>query len=135
MTQDEIIRMAREAGFVIWSDTSRKGMVDWACEYDTELERFAALVAAHEREALAEQAEHEPVAWIEIERGIPMFVRFADKYKPNCDGFIPLYAAPVRTKDLTDDEIEAIHGCPPAEWVRRFARAVIAAAIRVRGNK
>ena len=39
----------------------------------------------------------------------------------------PLYAAPVRTKDLTDDEIEAIHGCPPAEWVRRFARAVIAA--------
>ena len=57
MTQDEIIRMARKAGFVIWSDTSRKGMVDWACEYDTELERFAALVAAHEREACAKLCE------------------------------------------------------------------------------
>lgn len=53
MTNEEIIRVAQEAGFVIWSDTSRKGMVDWACEYDTELERFAALVAAHEREACA----------------------------------------------------------------------------------
>ena len=57
MEQSEIIRMARKAGFVIWSDTSRKGMVDWACEYDTELERFAALVAAHEREACAKLCE------------------------------------------------------------------------------
>ena len=36
-------------------------------------------------------------------------------------------AAPVRTKDLTVDEIEAINGCPPKEWVIRFAHAVIAA--------
>ena len=44
MTQDEIIRMAREAG-------------DWngqTAEFnDVGLERFAALVAAHEREACA----------------------------------------------------------------------------------
>ena len=44
MTQDEIIRMAREAGF--------EGLLDkaWGIE---QLERFAALVAANEREACA----------------------------------------------------------------------------------
>ena len=40
MTQDEIIRMAREAGPDWWLNT-------------TMLERFAALVAAHEREECA----------------------------------------------------------------------------------
>ena len=45
MTQDEIIRMAREAGFEYAVDNER-----WY--------RFAALVAAHERE---KQAEQEPV--------------------------------------------------------------------------
>ena len=44
MTQDEIIRMAREAGFTDY--------------YPERLTRFAALVAAHERE---KQAEQEPV--------------------------------------------------------------------------
>ena len=39
MTQDEIIRMAREAGFTDY--------------YPERLTRFAALVAAHEREACA----------------------------------------------------------------------------------
>ena len=43
MTQDEIIRMAREAG--LWP-----GVTD---VFPKELERFAALVAAHEREACA----------------------------------------------------------------------------------
>ena len=49
MTQDEIIRMAREAGFS-----------DWAVglsEMPKHLERFAALVAAHEREACAKVCE------------------------------------------------------------------------------
>ena len=77
--------------------------------------------------APVEPVEQEPVAWIEIERGIPMFVRFADKYKPNCDGFIPLYDAPVRTKDLTDDEIEAIMVEQGDLRTTAFARAVIAA--------
>ena len=68
---------------------------------------------------------NEPVAWIEIERGIPMFVRFADKYKPNCDGFIPLYDAAVRTKDLTDAFINELH--KDAQDPISFARAVIQA--------
>ena len=46
MTQDEIIRMAREAGFEYAVDNER-----WY--------RFAALVAAHEREACAKVADGE----------------------------------------------------------------------------
>ena len=51
MTRDDIIRMAREAGFV--ED-------DFGTLYEAdvdELERFAALVAAAEREACAQMAE------------------------------------------------------------------------------
>ena len=71
---------------------------------------------------LQKQAEQEPVAWVD-EDGFP--------WKYNLDGkdWVPLYAAPVRTKDLTDDEITN-------EWesmgrglgkYTEFARAVIAA--------
>jgi hypothetical protein len=49
MTQDEIVKMAREAGLVRtgdkWVEPARWGA--------TELVHFAALVAAHEREACA----------------------------------------------------------------------------------
>ena len=51
MTQDEIIRMMKEAGFYIGKDD----------EFEPAWERFAALVAAHEREACAKvcDAEHD----------------------------------------------------------------------------
>ena len=45
MDKDEIIRMAREAGFV-FPETQEDSFTCWW----EELERFAALVAAHERE-------------------------------------------------------------------------------------
>ena len=48
MTQDEIIRMAREAGFSVGLDDP----IIYAAH-----ERFAALVAAHEREACAKVCE------------------------------------------------------------------------------
>ena len=48
MTQDEIIRMAREAGLL--APEEHDG--GWYYGHDN-LERFAALVAAHEREACA----------------------------------------------------------------------------------
>lgn len=44
MTREEIVRVAREAGMFVTSEL--KGQTD-------KLERFAALVAAHEREACA----------------------------------------------------------------------------------
>ena len=47
MTQDEIIHMAREAGFDDFAIGVRQ----------ENLERFAALVAAHEREACAKVCE------------------------------------------------------------------------------
>ena len=101
------------------------------------------------REALAEQAEQaeqEPVAWRvrgynQFKTGNPApwrYVDGADKptvNKPDCCDFEPLYAAPVRTKDLTDDEIDKIHSLDKfwdthADDIFRymdFARAVIAA--------
>ena len=69
------------------------------------------------REALAEQAEQEPVAWV----GKGGF--------NTCGEGQPLYAAHVRTKDLTDKQIEKV-------WNKNggymgmpidFARGVIAA--------
>ena len=50
MTQDEIIRMAREAGLIQYVQ------VEKTCVSNA-LERFAALVATHEREACAKVCE------------------------------------------------------------------------------
>ena len=56
MTQDEIIRMAREAGFDIDDPIFPMDEEDIKI-----LERFAALVAAHEREACAKVCDVEIV--------------------------------------------------------------------------
>jgi hypothetical protein len=60
MTRDDIIRMAREAGF---GDSFDDSDSVWICDglYEKELEHFAALVAAAEREQCALVAEsYEP---------------------------------------------------------------------------
>lgn len=49
MTKDDIIRMAREAGIA-------KHGLGWTC-WEGQLERFAAVVAAHERKECAKLAE------------------------------------------------------------------------------
>ena len=51
MTRDDIIRMAHEAGLL---ETSTNGYDVW---YPDNLERFAALVIAHDRESIAAEAE------------------------------------------------------------------------------
>ena len=53
MTREDIIRMAREAG---WSDRTIFG-------HDERLERFTTLVAAHEREACAKVCEDDVRTW------------------------------------------------------------------------
>jgi len=61
MTRDDIIRMAREAGFDL-----RMGQWCVSCEVNgthEELERFAKLVAAAEREACAIALETEGGRW------------------------------------------------------------------------
>jgi hypothetical protein len=57
MTKEDIIRMAREVG--IEFDPR------WGTCYtgNVQLERFAALVAAHEREACAMEADYEAARW------------------------------------------------------------------------
>ena len=51
MTRDDIIRMAREAGFGFMTEKPKR-KTHMQCGID-DLERFAALVAAHEREQSA----------------------------------------------------------------------------------
>ena len=94
------------------------------------------------REALAEQAEQEAVAWRvrgynQFKTGNPAPWRYVDGVdkpsvnKPDCCDFEPLYAAHVRTKDLTDDEIRAVWlkviDPDGGDEVMALARAVIAA--------
>jgi hypothetical protein len=58
MNQDDIIRMAREADLAsIYSACDEPGVRCAYEDWDEELERFAALVAAAEREACARIAE------------------------------------------------------------------------------
>ncbi len=59
MTREEIIRMAREAGFEDWAVYGRIESKE-EC-----LERFAALVAAAERERCAKACEETTIAWTE----------------------------------------------------------------------
>ena len=58
MTQDEIIRMAREAG--IGGISEHYGFVPFNSFGAKELERFAALVAVNEREACAKVCDGWP---------------------------------------------------------------------------
>ncbi len=59
MTRDDIIRMAREAGYFLYDLTETHGKKTVETDDDDEwavLERFAALVAAAEREACLKAA-------------------------------------------------------------------------------
>ena len=58
MTRDDIIRMAKKAGLEVYS-ILEKQQVDWDCLID-DLQEFAALVAAAEREACAKVCERLP---------------------------------------------------------------------------
>ena len=55
MTRDDIIRMARKAGIAQYG-------LGWTC-WEGQLERFAALVAAAEREACARVCEADKLLW------------------------------------------------------------------------
>ena len=43
----KIKKLAKKAGFVIWDDSSwgpGEGHIDWSCDYDQELKKFAQLI-------------------------------------------------------------------------------------------
>ena len=82
------------------------------------------------------QAEQEPVAWALTSENGEVLDCISHTYKVTqpctVDYGEPLYAAPVRTKDLTDDEIMKINVdtagiVPTCDRQFHFARAVIAA--------
>jgi hypothetical protein len=52
MTRDDIIRMAREAGFMLVTENPHPEGGGWYECFEQEIEYFAALVAAAEREAV-----------------------------------------------------------------------------------
>lgn len=80
MTTDDIIRMAKEAGF----DKNSLGTTFTHGKLDENLLRFAALVAAAEREAIAQMIED-----------APPLVDFAKNEQDGCIvcGFTPKLAA------------------------------------------
>ena len=112
-----------------------KGVIEQALEALEELHYSSGTVVAAKkyesataalREALADQAEQEPVAWMDDDK---WFTRNKDAAKKFGGNWTPLYAAPVRTKDLTDDEILKTNKTelPDCQDLVDFARAVIAA--------
>ena len=58
MTRDDLLRMAREAGFSVRRDLETPKSYDCIAGYGDALERFAELVAAAEREACAKAIEN-----------------------------------------------------------------------------
>jgi len=77
MTQDEIIKMAKQAGF--------SSAVGKHIALDDDLERFAKLVAQHEREACVEIADRLPRIYRETEEA---HYRFSpEPFKPSQFGF------------------------------------------------
>ena len=92
MTNEDIIRMAREAGAGKWGDGVVPAMMD--------IERFAALVAAHEREKVAKWMVERSYAtghgdtiedllteidWQAAEREREACASVAESYEPTCD--------------------------------------------------
>ena len=81
-----------------------------------------------------EQAEQEPVAWVNADNLDNLLNDRTTTIQGNRSFFraTPLYAAPVRTKDLTDDEAQKLWNDTSSivpMWAHHlhFARAVIAA--------
>ena len=89
MTRDDIIRMAREVGFVAYGEDAGEYRIPTPA-FHTRLERFAALVAAAEREAIAQMIED-----------APPLVEFSQNDKGGCMvcGFTPkLASAAIRAR-------------------------------------
>jgi hypothetical protein len=70
MTRDEIIKMARQAGCV----AAAHPFIPWSVSQEA-LERFAALVAAAEREACAKVAEKMLRFYTQAVTGVPEAIR------------------------------------------------------------
>ena len=96
---------------------------DWVCDEQD------AKVAGRFKRYRAEQAEQEQVAVLDITYGREPECYATPNAEDLPEGTYRLYAAPVRTKDLTDEEIFKTNKTelPDCQDLVDFARAVIAA--------
>ena len=78
MNRDDVIRMAREAGGIDLTTTNAGDVMAWLGTPEF-LDRFAKLVAAHEREACAKVCD------AKAERNFPWSSENADKYHAQAD--------------------------------------------------
>jgi hypothetical protein len=56
----KIRRIAKQSGFIFWDDAEwgpGKGHIDWSCEYDEELTKFAEILENKLRRKIAKQIE------------------------------------------------------------------------------
>ena len=92
MTRDDIIRMAKEAGFnqILATTTGANVWIDDGF-YVEELERFAALVAAAEREKCAN--------FVEACAGLSTFVWKNESDSVSCQHFANSVAAAIRARN------------------------------------
>ena len=125
MTQDEIIEMARRAGFIDYElDDGTTNA------FDKRYKAFAKLVAEKAiKEALA-QPEQEPAFWLNEQGQLCATKGFAERHSIG-QKIIPLYTTPPQRKPLTDEEIAEVY--EKCEWAsgyvywKEFARAIEAA--------
>lgn len=103
MTRDDIIAMAREAGLIYW--THNRWWMD-AGEFGEEIERFAALVAAHIRET-----EFKP-DWNNYRQG---FADGATEEREACAGVLD---------EMADDMVREMEPSTAVAYVRSKAAAI-----------
>ena len=104
-------------------DTGFRPVSEMIAEHKQDPKKAAAIEKAKMR-----KAEQKPVAVVEITYGREPECYVTGNIDDFPEGVFKLYAAPVRTKDLTDDEIRAIRfNWERNEFAIDFARAVIAA--------
>jgi hypothetical protein len=111
MTRDDIIRMAREADLIDFRDADDDPHTTQMVEF---FERFAALIAAAEREKHLQ----EPVAWMCSDENLAH--KGYERFSRNCEGVwnIPVYTAPAAQRQRMPDwmdydsatDVLTIHG-------------------------
>ena len=103
-------------------DTGFRPVSEMIAEHKQDPKKAAAIEKAKMR-----KAEQKPVAVVEITYGREPECYVTGNIDDFPEGVFKLYAAPVRTKDLTDDEIAQAVGSPLDEVYLADFRAVIAA--------
>ena len=120
MTKEEIIELARQAGFERLGHTAE----DWVCHFE-DIEEFTKLVADFTKNS---QPEQEPLAWIST--GPANMIHWTADKPAYGDDWVPLYTTPPQRTwvGLSDEEIaefdtwhdtreEEVGWCNPSEIV------------------